>query len=154
MSFEIPDRKRIPVIDDFPNFLRNQTHEISEKVREVLSEKFERNTNGFATIEDDLFLNYSPSMVALYYIAVNSNDLKIKEECVSCLLDHYPRHPDEFYYLYKIAYDVQNAPERHIDSDFEEAPLYWVIFLKMIRLIKSGHLPFIYPLEKKQQEQC
>jgi hypothetical protein len=136
MIFDIPEHNRIPEIDEFPNFLVNHTAELSDKVTEVLSNNFVKEPDS-VTIWDELFHNYNPSHLALYHIALNSNNLEIKTECISSLLDHCVYNDSEILYLYKIAHDVRNSSGKHIDSEFEELPLNWMILMKCIELIKS-----------------
>ena len=144
MTFDIPEDYRIPEIDEFPKFLANHTTELTHKITEVLSKDFVKDPHS-VTILNELFFNYNPSHLALYYIALNSNNLEIKTECIQCLLDHSEYNFDEILYLYKIAYDVRNSSDKHIDSEFEELPLNWVILMKCIELIRSGKkLPDFY----------
>ena len=89
------------------------------------------------TIWDEFFHNYNPSHLALYHIALNSNNLEIKYECIASLLGHFVYNDFEILYLYKIAHDVRNSSDKHIDSEFEELPLNWVILMKCIELIKE-----------------
>lgn len=148
MTFDIPEDYRIPEIDEFPKFLANHTTELTHKITEVLSNDFVKDPNS-VTILNELFFNYNPSHLALYYIALNSNNLEIKTECIQCLLDHSEYNDYEILYLYKIAHDVRNSSDKHIDSEFDELPLNWVILMKCIQLIKSTkiHPSFHTPID-------
>ena len=108
MIFDIPEHNRIPEIDEFPNFLVNHTTELSDKVTELLSNNFVKEPDS-VTIWNELFHNYNPSHLALYHIALNSNNLEIKTECISSLLDLPVYNDSEILYLYKIAHDVRNS---------------------------------------------